>query len=323
MATGYTPLERADDLESGGVAVVPPASSSPAGTEELPLLAADAPNRDAAAGVAGEGEGEGEGEDAETLLDIAKEKAEAALKGDGAQLDALRSAELGEAAETAEQVAARLKVAATAVLGISGAGDLLEQSYIAISYVQSFSLFTVPNFIDWPDEWLGWFDWLHSFSFGLDFGAVLPGAPGLAFAAGLLPPVLVLGRAVYILVWIQDEDKRDSWVQANVEEDGWRATRAKLLRRGLVAPLAVGALALGWLWAQNELWAEQMFDGSASGSGQGDAMVADSGSGSSSSTSPRLAGSLTARSVKSSMATSAARRSSRSNNSGKTTNPSS
>eukprot|EP01046_Picozoa_sp_COSAG06_P000668 COSAG06_NODE_19_length_34432_cov_10.651832_15_plen_1584_part_00 len=294
METRYAPLERADDLESGGVAVVPPAeeaASSPAGTEELPLLAADAPNRDAAAGVAGEGEGEGEGAGAETLLGVAKEKAEAALKGDGAQLNALRSAELGEAAETAEQVAARLKVAATAVLGISGAGDLLEQSYIAISYVQSFSLFTVPNFIDWPDEWLGWFDWLHSFSFGLDFGAVLPGAPGLAFAAGLLPPVLVLGRFAYMFVWMENlynESNRDRWVKAHVGEDGWRATRAKLLRRGLVAPLAVGALALGWLWAQNELWAEQTLDGSASGSGQGDAMVADSGSGSDGATGVRL-----------------------------------
>ena len=103
------------------------------------------------------------GEDS-TLLSYAQDTLQTRLQDRGSD-EMLQSGEeiragIAAATESAEKVGARLKTVAVAI-GLAGAGDLLEQGYIAISYVQSFSLFTVPDFIDWPEGWLGCLDWLH------------------------------------------------------------------------------------------------------------------------------------------------------------------
>ena len=174
------------------------------------------------------------------------------------------------ATESAEKVGARLKTVAVAV-GLAGAGDLLEQGYIAISYVQSFSLFTVPDFIDWPEAWLGCLDWLHPLSFGLDLGVVLPGAgPGLLFAARLAPPVLVLGRGGSMLLSVfgggsDGDEKRKRWLERNIGET-WPATRRTMMLRGFAPPAVALALAGIVLHVSGNLWAPASPPESGSGS---------------------------------------------------------
>eukprot|EP01046_Picozoa_sp_COSAG06_P028086 COSAG06_NODE_2510_length_6740_cov_25.711683_2_plen_403_part_00 len=47
-----------------------------------------------------------------------------------------------------------------------GAGDLLEQWYIAVGWLQTFSLLTVADFVDWPEDWYAYFSWMRlSFNF--------------------------------------------------------------------------------------------------------------------------------------------------------------
>jgi hypothetical protein len=109
-----------------------------------------------------------------------------------------------------------------AAVGMAGFGDLVEQCYICMSWCLSFSLFTMPDFIDWPDEWLTYFGWMHSFSFGLDFGLLVPSAPDeLKFALKLLPSVLVLLRAVWLMTGIFQTNNIDSKTASCLQARRW------------------------------------------------------------------------------------------------------
>lgn len=276
--TEYVPLAGTDDGEAGG-----PSSSSRRGADEhKPAGRGDLES----GGSDGALEG-GEGDSAlveqlqETVQKLTQDRDGGEMMRDGAEIKAA----IATATEPAAQAAARLKAAAVA-LGMAGAGDLLEQGYIAISYVQSFSLFTVPDFIDWPEEWLGWLEWLHPFLFGLDLGVVLPNVgPGALFAARLAPPVLVLGWGLFVAILeLGDDGRRKRWLEHN-NDDGWPKTRRRLLLLGLGPPAAVLALAGGVLYLSGGLWAPpQSADGSglwdASGSSGDDGSGSEGGDGS-------------------------------------------
>eukprot|EP01044_Picomonas_judraskeda_P032829 COSAG03_NODE_12870_length_527_cov_1.077103_1_plen_175_part_11 len=160
-------------------------------------------------------------EDKDTVGGVVKEQAVETVNkvwaGAGTKLSSLQSDDVRNPTQNAVETADKLKVMLDKA-GLGGFGDLVEQMYIAVGWAQSFSLFTVPDFIDWPEEWLAWFDWMHPFSFGLDLGLLVPTAPaGLKFMVGLLPPVLVLARIWYLSSGIfAHKSERDAWTRTNV-----------------------------------------------------------------------------------------------------------
>ena len=269
-AASYTSLAAADEAGVNADATVPSSRliDSSGGQSRANVPQPVARDDLESGGSAGAGS---TAEEDSALLSYAQDTLQTRLQDRGSD-EMLQSGEeiragIAAASESAEKVGARLKTVAVAI-GLAGAGDLLEQGYIAISYVQSFSLFTVPDFINWPEAWLGCLDWLHPLSFGLDLGVVLPGAgPGLLFAARLAPPVLVLGWGLFQSksVFTYGDKYRERWLERNIGET-WPATRRTMMLCGFAPPAVALALASVVLHLSGTLWAPASTPESGSGS---------------------------------------------------------
>eukprot|EP01047_Picozoa_sp_COSAG01_P030872 COSAG01_NODE_2167_length_8252_cov_3.073961_3_plen_485_part_00 len=117
-------------------------------------------------------------------------------------------------------------------------GDVIEQAYLLMNTLQSLALFTLPDFIDWPEEWLRFLpNWLQLFSFGL-FELLLPQSHGMALASSLSLPVAILGRGVYLRIRLGDRGYRLAWRKSN-SANGRARTRKRLVVGCLGLPLGV------------------------------------------------------------------------------------
>ena len=186
--TEYVPLAGTHDEEAGG----PSSSSRPGADEHQPVGRGDLES----GGSDGALEG-GEGDSA--WRTAAGDGADAGAGPRRRRDDARRGGDQGRdatATEPTAQTAARLR--RRRLLGVAGAGAS-EQGYIAISYVQTFSLFTVPDFIDWPENG-SWLDWLHRSRSAWTLAWCNRTWGRALFAARLAPPLLVLGWGLFVVV---------------------------------------------------------------------------------------------------------------------------
>eukprot|EP01043_Picozoa_sp_COSAG02_P047020 COSAG02_NODE_4464_length_5334_cov_9.211652_2_plen_1555_part_00 len=231
------------------------------GREESPLLS-NGPAADSAAALENdEGGHPAEEVEDETIQDLVKDMAVQTINKVGAGvatgMDSLQGAPLQGAAENAKDTAKKIGAVITATVGVTGTDNLVEQWFIFTGWAQSFSLYTMPDFIDWPDEWLSYFDWIHSFTFGLDFGLMVPGSsPQLKFAVKMLPPVLVVLRVRLLKdgIFSKHDEIREAWLRRNVEER--ITTRNRLMFDAFGTPLAILCACATTLWAMDDLWAD-------------------------------------------------------------------
>ena len=169
-----------------------------------------------------------------------------------------------ELAVGAEQTVGQIGKTLNATFG--GAGDVVEQMFLAVNTLQSVALLTLPDFLPWPEGWLVWMPSFSFFSFGL-FDVAFPSAPGAQLGASLVVPALLLARGVH-LHWQMNRDEGldercAAWLRSNTaiaadgkvnEEDGWPRTRARLFLGGVVAPLLALAAAFAALQVGDGLW---------------------------------------------------------------------
>eukprot|EP01047_Picozoa_sp_COSAG01_P030721 COSAG01_NODE_2150_length_8295_cov_54.415447_1_plen_1992_part_00 len=123
-----------------------------------------------------------------------------------------KSTDLDEGAIPGESMDDEEDTAAAVGSMFGGAGDILEQVYLMTSFFQNFSLFTVPDFIDWPDAWLEWIGWLRVFSFGF-FHLTFPASPVAAFACNVLVPVVLLTRGMYLVWFMANSHTKRGWIE--------------------------------------------------------------------------------------------------------------